>query len=125
MPTGGGTRPVQVAWGRGSGTQSTKGHSHVWAKGSASEGQPRLQRSAFGGSDAQAHTILLRPRAHTGLPRTSGHLGREKEKERERKKKEQEYSLQTDMGLTLGVPLRLRKPWPHPCGPPQDTCISI
>lgn len=68
VPTGGGTRPVQVAWGRGSGTQSTKGHSHVWAKGSASEGQPRLQRSAFGGSDAQAHTILLRPRAHTGLP---------------------------------------------------------
>ena len=50
------------------GTQATKGHSHVWAKGSASEGHPRLQCSAFEGSNAQAHTILLRPRARTGLP---------------------------------------------------------
>ena len=41
-------------------------------KGWCPRGASRLQRSAFRGSDAQAHKALLRPRAHTGLPVLGG-----------------------------------------------------
>lgn len=75
MPTGGSTRPVQVARGRGSRNPGHRRSRPHLGKGRCPQGAARLQRSAFGGSDAQAHTALLRPHAHTGLPvlRGGGH----------------------------------------------------